>query len=108
MVKELSHIFCPSAFDHTFGHYQGFWDGHDRGSSSHEVPVKEIMTPTKSTRTLYSPLCASVKKWAVEFKRDRDGTKDDPWSARLKTSTTDEEVDAIHGIILDDRRLTVQ
>ena len=24
MVKELSHIFCPSAFDHTFGMFSAF------------------------------------------------------------------------------------
>ena len=23
MVKELSYIFCPTTFDHTFGHHQG-------------------------------------------------------------------------------------
>ena len=48
---------------------------------------------------------ATVNKWAAEFKRDRGNTEDDPWSGRFKTSTTDEQVDAHHRILLDDKRL---
>ena len=52
------------------------------------------------------PSYATVKKWAVEFKRGRVSIEDDRWSGRPKTSTTDVQVDAIHHMVLDDRRLT--
>ena len=55
-----------------------------------------------------SPPNTTVKRWAAEFKRGRDSSEDDPQSGRPKTSTTDAQVDAIHRLVLDDRRLTVQ
>lgn len=55
-----------------------------------------------------SPSYASVKKWDVRFKRGRDNTEVAPRSGRLKTSTTEGQVDALHRMILDKRRLTVQ
>ena len=51
---------------------------------------------------------ATVKKWAAESKWNRDRTEDNPRSACSKTSTPDEQVDAIHQMILDDRCLIVQ
>ena len=44
----------------------------------------------------------------VEYKRNRDSTKDGPRADRPKTTTTDEQVDAIHRMDLDNRRLTIQ
>lgn len=49
-----------------------------------------------------------VNKSAEEFKWGRDGTKDDPRSNRPKLSTIDEQVDAFHRMVLDDRRLSVE
>ena len=36
------------------------------------------------------PSYTTLKKWAMEFKRTRYMTENDPQSGRLKTSTTDE------------------
>ena len=55
-----------------------------------------------------SPPYTTVKKWAAKFKSGRDSTEDDPQSGRPKTSTTDEQADAIHRIVLNDRCPTVQ
>ena len=54
------------------------------------------------------PSYATVKKWDTEYKRGRVSIEDDPRSGRPKTSTTDEQVDTIHRMVLDDRRLTVE
>lgn len=45
-----------------------------------------------------------IQLWATEFKSDRNSTKD-PYP---KTSTTDEQIDTIHRMVLDDSHLTVQ
>ena len=50
---------------------------------------------------------ATIKKWAAEFNWGRDSTGEDLWSDHPKTSITDEQVDAIHHIILDNRHLTI-
>ena len=52
-----------------------------------------------------SPSYATLKKWAVEFKQGRNSTEDDPRSGHPKTSTTDGQVNAIHCMVFDDRRL---
>ena len=49
-----------------------------------------------------------VKKWTAEFKWSRDSTEDDSWSGHPKTSTSDEQVNIIHCMVWDERRLTVQ
>ena len=46
-----------------------------------------------------------VKKWAADFKRDRDSLGDDPRQERPATVTT-QEIDKIHYLLLTDRRLT--
>ena len=69
---------------------------------------KEIHENVVQIFTVDSPSYATVKKWAAEFKRCRDNTEDDPGSGHSKTSTSDEQADAIHCIPWDDRRLTVQ
>ena len=55
-----------------------------------------------------SPSYATAKKWTTEFKRGRNSTKDDPQSGHPKTSTSDEQIDVIHLMVLGDRHLTVQ
>ena len=42
------------------------------------------------------------------FKQGRNSTVNDPQSGHLKCSTTDEQDDVIHFIVLVDWRLTVQ
>ena len=52
------------------------------------------------------PSNAIMKKWVVEFKWVIDSTEGDPRSGYLKTP--DEQADAIHWIVLDDRLHTFQ
>ena len=50
----------------------------------------------------------TTMKYFEEFKWSRDNTKDDLQSGHPKTSTTDEQADAIHHMVLDDTFLTIQ
>ena len=48
------------------------------------------------------------EKWAVEFKLGKDCREDDPWSGHPQISPSDEQVDVVHPMVLDDRCFTVQ
>ena len=63
---------------------------------------KEIHKDTVETLAEYYPSYATVKKWATEFKLDRENTENDAQSGHPKTSNTD---DTIHHMILNDRYL---
>ena len=51
-----------------------------------------------------APALSTVKKWAAEFKRGRESLEDDPRSGRSSTATTQENIDRIHQIVMNDRR----
>ena len=48
-----------------------------------------------------------MKKWAAEFKRGRESLEDDPRSGRPASATTQENINRVHHMVMDDRRLTV-
>ena len=50
---------------------------------------------------------SNVQKWAAEFKRGRDSLEDDRRSGRPGTATTQENIDRVHHVVMDERRLTV-
>jgi histone-lysine N-methyltransferase SETMAR len=52
-----------------------------------------------------APSYSMVKKWAAEFKRGRQSLEDDPRPGRPVTVTTRETINAIHDMILADRRI---
>lgn len=54
------------------------------------------------------PSMATVYRWHSEFKRGRDSAEDDVRSGRPTTSTTDENADTVHDLIMTDRRLTIE
>jgi hypothetical protein len=45
-----------------------------------------------------------VKKWAAEFKRGRESIEDDEWYVRSKEATNDETAEAVHVLVMCDRR----
>ena len=45
-----------------------------------------------------------MKNLAAEFKRGRESIEDDARSGRLKDTTTDENVEIVHGMVMCDRR----
>ena len=54
-----------------------------------------------------SPSYSTTKKWAASFKQERESTEDDPWSGCPEWSTTDNQVETIHHIVINDRRVTI-
>ena len=54
-----------------------------------------------------APALSTVKKWAAEFKRGRESLEDDPRSGRFSTTTIQENIDRIHQMVMNDRRLTI-
>ncbi|XP_011647659.1 histone-lysine N-methyltransferase SETMAR-like [Pogonomyrmex barbatus] len=55
-----------------------------------------------------APSFATVKRWAAEFKRGRTSLADDERSGRPTTATIADNIERIHQMILDDRRIKVR
>ena len=53
-----------------------------------------------------APALSTVKKWAAEFKRGRKSLENDPRAGRSSSVTTQENIDRIHLMAIDDRCLT--
>jgi len=51
------------------------------------------------------PSFSTIKKWAAEFQRGRTSLEVDPREGRPKNSTTPENIEQVHDMILDDRRM---
>ena len=49
-----------------------------------------------------------VQLWYNRFKGDREDVNDDARSGRPSTSTTDENIEAVKKMILDNRRITIR
>ena len=75
-----------------------------------KYPCKKGMTPKEihedfmKTIGNESPSYSTVKQWAAEFKRGRQGIEDDAKSLRSKDATTDENVEIVHNLVMCDRR----
>ena len=54
------------------------------------------------------PCYASIKKWIVDFKWRKESTKDYPQLGHPKLATTDDQVEAIHHMVMNDRCVIVQ
>ena len=50
-----------------------------------------------------APALSTVKKWAAEFKRGRESPDDDPRSGHPSTATTQENIDHIDQMVMNDR-----
>ncbi len=75
--------------------------------------VKEGLKPKeiyeKMLKTLGNdcPSLSTVRKWEFLFKRGRLSMEDDPRAGAPKYATNDENIDAVHSIVMNDRRVTV-
>ena len=68
------------------------------------LTTKEIHADRVSTLGDDAPALSTVKKWAAEFNRGRESLEDDPRSGRPSTATTQENIDRIHQMVMNDRR----
>ena len=68
---------------------------------------KDIHADMAATLGDDAPALSTVQKWAAEFKRGRESLEDDPRSGRPATATTQENINRVHHMVMDDRRLTV-
>lgn len=55
-----------------------------------------------------APPYSTMAQWCAEFKCDRTSVKDDPRSGRPSTSVTQEMIEKVEKIVLNDRRVTVR
>lgn len=72
------------------------------------LTVTAIKTDMDDVLGQESPSLQTVNKWALMFKRGRQGCEDDPRSGRPSTSVTPEIVKKIQDIVLADRRVKVR
>ena len=77
-----------------------------RYSKKKELTTKEIHTDMVSTLGDDAPTFSNVK-WAEEFKRGTESLEDDLRSGRLPSAATQENIDRIHQMVMNGRRLTI-
>ena len=68
---------------------------------------KDIHADMVATLGDDAPALSTTQKWAAEFKRGRQSLEDDPRSGCPATATSEENIDRVHLMVMDDRRLTV-
>ena len=69
---------------------------------------KETHAILKETLGEHAPSFAIVKNWVAQFKRGDFSTCDATRPGRPKTVTTPDNVDQIHDLILEDRRISAK
>jgi len=70
--------------------------------------TKKIHAILTETLGEYAPSYATVKNWVAQFKRGDFSTCDVPRPGRPKTVTTQETIDQIHELILEDRWISAK
>ena len=68
---------------------------------------KDIHADMVATLGDDAPALSTVKKWEAEFKKGRESLEDDPRSDCPVSATTQENIDRVHHMVMDDRRFTV-
>jgi len=73
-----------------------------------ELTPKQIHGNMQETLGTSAPSYAMITKWVTEFKRGRECIEDDPRNGRTATSTSQENVNKICDIIMEDRRVNIR
>lgn len=68
---------------------------------------KEIFDDMVNVLGTDAPSYATVKNWVAEFKRGRTSIFDEEHTGRPKSATSEENVDKVLDMVMEDRRLTV-
>ena len=55
-----------------------------------------------------APSFATVKRWVADFKRGRSSIEDEPRSGRSSTASSQANIDHVHQMVMNDRRLTIR
>ncbi len=65
--------------------------------------------PERMTRVYgdMCPSCTTVKNWARDVRCGREQVEDEPRSGRPSTAVTDENIQAVEDIFMEDRRITL-
>jgi transposase len=70
-----------------------------------ELSGKEIFADMVKTLGDQCPSYATIKNWFAEFKRGRSDVKDEHRSGRPISVTTPGDIDSVHDMILENRRI---
>lgn len=54
-----------------------------------------------------APASSTMQKWSAEFRRGRQSLENDPKSGHRTTETTEENIERVHYMMIDDRRSTI-
>ena len=54
-----------------------------------------------------SPSAATIKRWVKEFQCGRESLEDDPRSGWQLTSTTEENIETVHRLVMENRCITL-
>ena len=68
----------------------------------------EIKTELDSVYHDQAPSLSTIKRWTAEFKRGRTSVEDEQRSGRPKDALTEETIEKIHDIVMNDRRVKVR
>ncbi|XP_076055512.1 protein GVQW3-like [Oratosquilla oratoria] len=78
-----------------------------RSFLKHMSPA-EIRQDMVTTLGEDAPSSVRVKRWVAEFKRGRKSVADEPKSGKPRTLATDENVDLVLDMIMDDWRISTR
>jgi len=70
------------------------------GLTPNEIHLKFIIVYGYSSSSF-----STIKEWDAEFKRGRTGLENDPREGRPKSATTQEIIEQVQNMVLDERRM---
>ena len=68
---------------------------------------KQVEERLTSVYGQYFPSSSTIKRWVKEFQRGRESLEDDPRSGRPTTSTSPENIEKVHKLVIENRRISL-